>query len=70
MLLNDLLKNVEIYIALPTIEECMLIPAPEDCTITIPSTHNCIVIPLFARSSLLICLPYDLYLKVFFKQNT
>ena len=70
MLFNELLQNVEIHIALPTIEECMLIPSPEDCAITVSSTQDCIVILLFAPSILLICLPYNFYLRVLFKRHT
>jgi len=70
----DLLYNVRIYIAFPTIEGCIatppandyiVIPSIVDC-IVIPSTEDCFMIGLFASSFFLLnVLLCTFYLRIY-----
>ena len=59
----NLLYNVVIYIVLPTIEDCIVIPFAGDYTV-IFSTEDCFMNPLFAASILLNVIPYTFYLRI------
>ena len=69
MSLKELLYNVRIYIAFPTVDDYIAIPSAEDCT-AILSTEDCFMIPVCASPMLLNVLSLKFYFGIWFVNYT